>query len=151
MHSSCQSSHHTCVFTFSPSYPHTHIIHLSIDAPHPILLRNSDNPTSGPPPRIPRRLALLMPALTQIIRARVHNNRAAEDALRPNQLHQLVGDGALGVALGVGLDVAEVADVALAVGGGAVGLGEGVDWTLLRQGQLWGSVWGERDGEENAQ
>ena len=52
---------------------------------------------------------------------------AAEDALGADQLDELVGDGALGVALGVGLEVAQVADVALAVGGGAVGLVVGVD------------------------
>ena len=52
---------------------------------------------------------------------------AAEDALRADQLDELVRDGALGVALGVGLEVAQVADVALAVGGGAVGLVVGVD------------------------
>lgn len=56
------------------------------------------------------------------------NDGAAEDALRADQLDELVRDGALGVALGVGLEVAQVTDVALAVGGGAVGLVVGVDW-----------------------
>ena len=44
----------------------------------------------------------------------------------------LVRDGALCVALVIGLEITEVADVALAVGGGAVGLGEGVDWVGKR-------------------
>ena len=44
-----------------------------------------------------------------------------------DQLDLGVGDGALGVALAVGLDVAEVANVAVAVGGAAVALAEGVD------------------------
>ena len=56
------------------------------------------------------------------------NNSASKNALGADQLDVLVRDGALGVALGVGLEVAQVADVALAVGGGAVGLVVGVDW-----------------------
>jgi hypothetical protein len=58
----------------------------------------------------------------------VDDNSAAKNALGADQLDELVRDGALGVALGVGLEVAQVADVALAVGGGAVGLVVGVDW-----------------------
>jgi hypothetical protein len=56
----------------------------------------------------------------------------AQNAMLANQLDVLVGNGALGVALAVGLDVAEVADVALAVGGGAVGFAEGVDCATKR-------------------
>jgi hypothetical protein len=52
----------------------------------------------------------------------------ADDALGANQLDELVLDAALGVALAIGLDVAQVADVALLVAGGAVGLVVGVDW-----------------------
>ena len=61
------------------------------------------------------------------------DDSATEDALGADQLDELVRDGALGVALGVGLEVAQVADVALAVGGGAVGLVVGVDW-MKREG-----------------
>jgi len=68
-----------------------------------------------------------MSALAQIVRPSMHNNRASEHALRPNQLDLLVRDGALGIALGVGFEVAEITDVALGVAGGAVGFGEGVD------------------------
>ena len=52
----------------------------------------------------------------------------ANDAVGADQLDERVGDGALGVALGVGLDVAEVTDVTVVVGGGTVGLAVGVDW-----------------------
>ena len=57
----------------------------------------------------------------------MHNDSTAQHALLANQLDELVLDGADGVALRVGLNVAQVADVALGVGGRAVGLGEGVD------------------------
>ena len=50
-----------------------------------------------------------------------------QHAILADQLDLRVRHGALGVALGVGLEVAQVADVALGVGGRAVGLGEGVD------------------------
>jgi hypothetical protein len=51
----------------------------------------------------------------------------ADDALGADQLDELVLDAALGVALAVGLDVTEVANVALLVAGGTVGLVVGVD------------------------
>lgn len=51
----------------------------------------------------------------------------ADDALRANQLDERVGDSALGVALAVGGDVAEVANVAVLVARGAVRLAVGVD------------------------
>lgn len=57
----------------------------------------------------------------------MHNDSTAQHVLLANQLDELVLDGADGVALRVGLNVAQVADVALGVGGRAVGLGEGVD------------------------
>ena len=52
----------------------------------------------------------------------------ANDGLWADELDQLVGDGALGVALAVRLEVAQVADVALLVGWGAVLLVVWVDW-----------------------
>lgn len=45
-----------------------------------------------------------------------------------DELDVRVHDEALGVALAVGLDVAQVADVAGLVGWGSVSLVEGVDW-----------------------
>lgn len=72
-------------------------------------------------------LALLIAALAQVVGAGVDNNGAAKDALGADQLDELVGNGAVGVALGVSLEVAQVADVALAVGGSTVGLVVRVD------------------------
>jgi len=57
----------------------------------------------------------------------VNDNRAAEHALRADQLDELVGDGTLGVTLAIGLEVAKVANVTLAVARRAVGLGVRVD------------------------
>ena len=57
----------------------------------------------------------------------MHDDRPAEHALGPDKLDLLVRDGTLGVALAVRFEVSEVPDVAFAVGGGAVGFGEGVD------------------------
>lgn len=91
------------------------------------LLSNANDTASGTEAGIARGLTQLVSALTQIISASMHNDRSAQDALRPDQLDLLVRDGALGVSLAVGFEVAEVADVAFAVGGGAVGLGEGVE------------------------
>jgi len=51
----------------------------------------------------------------------------AQDTLGADQLDEAVLHGADRVALGVGLEVAQVADVALLVGGRAVRLAEGVD------------------------
>lgn len=52
----------------------------------------------------------------------------ADDAVWADELDQLVGGGAGGVSLGIGLEVAEVTNVALLVGGGTVVLATGVDW-----------------------
>ena len=92
------------------------------------LLGNTNNTASGTGAGVASLLALLVLALAEVVGAGVDDDGAAEDALRADQLDELVRDGALGVALGVGLEVAQVADVALAVGGGAVGLVVGVDW-----------------------
>lgn len=72
-----------------------------------------------------------MPALAQVIGASVHDYGAPEHALRADQLDLAVGDGALGVALRVGLEVPEVADVAVVVGRRAVLFGIRVDWEFL--------------------
>lgn len=92
------------------------------------LLSNANNTTSRTTTRIACDLTLLMTTLAQIISATMHDDRSAQYALRPDQLDMLVRDGALGIALAVGFEVAEVADVAFAVGGGTVGFGERVDW-----------------------
>ena len=67
-------------------------------------------------------LALLVATLAKVVSASVDNDGAAEDALGADQLDELVGDGALGVALAIGLEVAQVTNVALVVLGGTVGL-----------------------------
>ena len=69
-----------------------------------------------------------MPSLPQVVRPGMHHNRAAEDALGTDQFDLGIGDGALGVARGVGLEVAQVANVAVGVFGGAVLFGEWIDW-----------------------
>lgn len=74
---------------------------------------------------------LLVAALAEVVGAGVDNDGAADDALGANQLDEGVLDGALGVALAVGLDVAQVTDVAGLVGRGTVGLAVGVDWGVV--------------------
>jgi hypothetical protein len=58
-------------------------------------------------------------------------NTYANNALTANQLDQLVVHAALGVALAVCLEVTQVTDVALIVGGGAVGLVLRVDYVYI--------------------
>lgn len=70
---------------------------------------------------------LLVATLAQVVGAGVDDNGAADDALGADQLDKAVLDRALGVALGIGLDVAEVTDVAVRIAGGTVGLAMGVD------------------------
>lgn len=111
------------------------------------LLSNTDNAASGTAASVASLLALLVAALAEVVGAGVHDDGAAEDALGADQLDVLVGHGALGVALGVGLEVAQVADVALAVAGGAVGLVVRVDWwvgLVLGDVMEWcvGEPWG---------
>ena len=60
----------------------------------------------------------------------------AQNAILPDELDVLVGDGALGVALGVGLEVAQIPDVALVVRGRAVRFAEGVDCGRGQSSQL---------------
>lgn len=119
-----------------PSHVHLH---------HPNLLGNTDNTASGTSASVASLLALLVAAFAKVVGAGVDNDGAAEDALGADQLDVLVRDGALGVALGVGLEVAQVADVALAVGGGAVGLVVWVDW-WEEGGVSWLLVGWERVG-----
>jgi hypothetical protein len=55
----------------------------------------------------------------------------ADNALRPDKLDELVRHAALSIALAVRLEVAQVADVAGLVGGGAVVFAVGVDYTHI--------------------
>lgn len=52
---------------------------------------------------------------------------AAQNGLGTNQLDKLILLGAVGVTLGIGLEVAKVTNVTLGVSGSTVGLAEGVD------------------------
>lgn len=77
-----------------------------------------------------------MPSLAQIIGTGMHDESPTKHAFRSDQLDELIGNGALGIALAVCFVVAEIADVADVVGGGAVFFGEGVDWIgLLDRGK----------------
>ena len=69
------------------------------------LLRNANDTASRTTARVTRRLALLVPALAQIVGAAVHDDGPPQHALGPNQFDLPVRDGALGVALGVRLEV----------------------------------------------
>ena len=97
------------------------------------LLRNANDTASRTTTRIPRLLALLVAALAEVVSAGMHNNGASEDALRADQLDELVAHRTLCVALAIGLEVAQVADVAVAVVGRAVLLAVGIDWGDMRQ------------------
>lgn len=91
------------------------------------LVGNANDAAGGAEAGVASLQGLLVATLAEVIGAGVDNNSAADDAVGADQLDQGIGDGALGIALGVGLDVAEVADVAGLIGRGAVGLAMGVD------------------------
>ena len=107
--------------------PHTNSEQNGPIHPSSSLLSDPNDAASRTAARVARRLALLVPAFAQVVRARVDDDRPAEDALGPDELDLLVRHGPLGVALRVRLEVAEVADVAFGVLGGAVRFAEGVD------------------------
>lgn len=117
----CPSPHNSC----TPSQP---LIFVVSGRWQWHLRRNANDTASGPAARIARLLALLVAALAEVVGAGVHDDGAAEHALGPDELDELVADAALAVALAVRLEVAQVADVALAVLGRAVRLALGVDW-----------------------
>jgi hypothetical protein len=62
----------------------------------------------------------------------VNDDGAADDAFRSDQLDELVINRALGVALAVRLDIAEISDVAVLVGWTTVRLAVRVDCKFLR-------------------
>lgn len=55
----------------------------------------------------------------------------ANNALRANQLDQLIIDAALGIALAVSLEVTQVTNVALIIFGSTMGLVVGVDYAFV--------------------
>jgi hypothetical protein len=95
---------------------------------HEASLRRDTNDTAGGSGTGVASLeGLLVAALAEVVGAGVHNDGAANNALGADELHQGVGDGALGVALAVGLEVAEVTNVADIVSAVAVVLAVGVE------------------------
>lgn len=91
------------------------------------LTSNTDNPTSRTATGVTGLLGLLVTALTHVVRASMHDQSAAQHALGTEQLDERVLLVAHGVALGVGVEVAQVTDVAVAVVGRPVGFAVGVD------------------------
>lgn len=91
------------------------------------LTSNTNHPTSRTATGVTGLLGLLVTALTQVVRAGMHDQSAAQHALGAEQLDERVLLVAHGVALGVGAEVAQVADVAVGVVGRAVGFAVGVD------------------------
>lgn len=61
----------------------------------------------------------------------------AKNALSTDQLDELVLHGTGGIALSIGLEVAQVTDVTLGIGGSTVGLAEGVDCHELEVKSGW--------------
>lgn len=69
-----------------------------------------------------------MTSLAQVIGTGMYDNGPAKDALRADQLDEVVLDGPFGVTLVVCFEVAKVADVTDRVRRGAVFFREGIDW-----------------------
>lgn len=91
------------------------------------LLSQTNDSTSWSPTGITGGLTLLMAALAKVVGASMDDDRSTDNALGPNQLDQLIGDGTLGISLAVRLEITQVAHVADIVGGSAVFLAEWVD------------------------
>jgi hypothetical protein len=109
------------------------------------LVGDANDTASGTRTSVTSLLGLLVSALAEVVSAAVHDNGAlwhllailskeicwsrtyANDTLGADQLDQLVRVASLSIALAVGLEVAQVTDVALVVLGGAVGLVVRVD------------------------
>lgn len=79
------------------------------------LLSNANDTTGWTSTRITSLLALIVATLAKVVGAGVDDHSAADDALRADQLDELVRLRALCVALAVSLEVPEVSDVAVAV------------------------------------
>ena len=93
------------------------------------LCRDSNHTASWARTSVARLLALSVATLAKVVSSAVHDNSAAKNALWANELDQLVGNGALGIALAIGLEVAQVTNVTFGVRRGAVLLSLRVDWS----------------------
>lgn len=69
---------------------------------------------------IARLLALGVTTLSQIVGASMDDDGSSDDAFWANQFDEAVFDGAFAIALSIRLEVAEISDVTLSVGGGAM-------------------------------
>src|SRR4051812_24645839 len=78
----------------------------------PCLRRDANDPAGRSRSGVASLQALLAVAPAQVVGTGVDDNGAANDTLWPDELHEPVLDGALGVSLAVRLDIAEIADVA---------------------------------------
>lgn len=76
---------------------------------------NANDSASRSRTSITRELALLVSALTQIIGTSVDHEGAAKHTFRAKELDVLVRDATFGITLTVGLVIAEVTDMALAI------------------------------------
>ena len=76
---------------------------------------NANDTTSRTRARIASLLALIIATLSEVIGAGVNDHSTSDDALWADELDELIRYGALCVALSVSLEVAKVANVAVAV------------------------------------
>jgi len=90
------------------------------------LCSNADDAASRSRASIAGLLALLVATLAEVIGSCMDHDCSAENAVLADQLDVAVADAALGIALVVGLEVTEVANMALIIAWGAVSLAVGV-------------------------
>lgn len=91
------------------------------------LCRNANDTASRASTSVASLLGLLVASLSEIISSGVDNNCTADDALRADQLDQLVRGRALAIALSIGLEVAKVANMADLISWSTVCLAMGVE------------------------
>ena len=82
----------------------------------------------------------LVSSLAEVIDALVHDETASDDAVLSDERHQRVGDGGLDLAVGIGLHVAEVANVALVISGTTVSLQNKQEWQEEKRTKSRGTV-----------
>jgi hypothetical protein len=91
------------------------------------LCGNTDDTASRAGTSVTGLLGLLVTTLAKVISTGMDDQSAAQNGLGTNQLDKLILRGAVGVTLGIGLEVAKVTNVTLGVSGSTVGLAEGVE------------------------
>lgn len=132
------SSCYNIYFVHEPPAMSTHLStpHRFINKCRGHLCGNTDNAASWAGTSVASLLALCVATLAKVISTGVDNDGAAEDAVWADELDVLVFDRALAVALAVGLEVAQVSYVALAVLWGAVLLAVGVEVWACRSASI---------------